>query len=83
MMKAPPPSLESYLQSIKGGARPPASSAPPPQGGGPNPAQQEMEKMRQLQQKKQELEHHLSMINNQIMKSQGALEILQNLGIRA
>ena len=71
-MKSAPPSLESYLQSIKGGANP-----------GPNPAQQEMEKMRQLQQKKMELEHHLSMLNNQIMKCQGALEILQNLGIRA
>jgi hypothetical protein len=42
-----------------------------------------MEKMRQLQQKKMELEHHLNMVNNQILKTQGALEILQNLGIRA
>ena len=83
-MKAPPPSLESYLQSIKGGAAsaPQNGPAPNPQQRGPNPVQQELEKMKQLQSKKQELEHHLSMINNQIMKCQGALEILQNLGIR-
>lgn len=83
-MKAPPPSLESYLQSIKGAGNAPNPSTaqnPNPQRG-PNPAQQELEKMKQLQSKKQELEHHLSMINNQIMKCQGALEILQNLGIR-
>lgn len=82
MMKAPPPSLESYLQSIKGSGPPGPGPTPGPSQSGPNPAQQELEKMKQLQHKKQEIEHHLSMINNQILKCQGALEILQNLGIR-
>lgn len=74
------------MQSIKGGAGGGPFGGPGGQfgGGAVNPAlqhvfQQESEKMRQMQQKKMELEHNLSMLNNQILKCQGALEILQNM----
>ena len=56
-MKPPPPSIESYMQSIKGGAGGGPFGGPGGQfgGGAVNPAlqhvfQQESEKMRQMQQ---------------------------------
>lgn len=84
MMKAPPPSLESYFQGLQGKNE----TSPPPliQNNAPqmqnNPANMEVLKLKQYQAKRNELQHQLVMIDNQIMKIQGALEVLGNLGIR-
>lgn len=77
MMKAPPPSLESYFQ----GLQVKNETSPPPQMQN-NPANIEVMKLKQYQAKRNELQHQLVMIDNQIMKIQGALEVLGNLGIR-
>lgn len=44
-------------------------------------AQNEVNKLRQLQAKRQELQQQLQSLEAQILKVQGALEVLQALGI--
>jgi hypothetical protein len=85
MMKPAPPSLESYMNSILKGNVPNSSSDSKSINLLTNPASgavlQEMNKLRQLQAKKQELQQQMSLIDSQILKTQGALEVLQSLGI--
>jgi hypothetical protein len=81
MMKAPPPSLESYMQAMlkgggAGGAAPLASNPAASMA-----AQTELNKLRQLQAKRTELTQQLQAVDSQIMKVQGALEVLQSLGL--
>ena len=81
MMKAPPPSLESYMQAMlksggAGGVAPLASNPAASMA-----AQTELNKLRQLQAKRTELTQQLQAVDSQIMKVQGALEVLQSLGL--
>lgn len=78
MMRAPPPSLESYMNSIlKPSDKPnPVTTIPTS-----NAFMSEMNKLKQLQAKKQELEQQMTLLNSQILKTQGALEVLQALGL--
>lgn len=80
-MRAPPPSLESYMNSILK----PNTNGTPTSINPLIPTSQafmsEMNKLKQLQAKKQELEQQMNLINSQILKTQGALEVLQALGI--
>ena len=80
MMKAPPPSIESYMQAmLKQGA---AASSPATPGAAmaSSAAQMEVNKLRQLQAKRTELQQQMQSIDAQILKVQGALEVLQTLG---
>ena len=79
MMKAPPPSIESYMQAmLKQGA----SSAPTPATSlAASAAQAEVNKLRQLQAKRGELQQQINTVDAQILKVQGALEVLQTLGV--
>jgi len=78
MMKAPPPSIESYMQAMMKG---PTPAAPPPAAAAA--AHNEVNKLRQLQAKRAELAQQLQAIDSQILKVQGALEVLQSLGLVA
>lgn len=83
MMRAPPPSLESYMNSIlkpnsnNNSSNPTINPLVPTS----QAFMSEMNKLKQLQAKKQELEQQMNLINSQILKTQGALEVLQALGI--
>lgn len=84
MMKPAPPSLESYMSSILKGNLPnkEATVAANPLSSPASAAvMQEMNKLRQLQAKKQELQQQMNLIDSQILKTQGALEVLQSLGM--
>lgn len=75
MMKAPPPSLESYMNAMLK----PSATAGSLQAGAA--MMNEMNKLRQLQAKKNELMQQMQQIDAQIFKVQGALEVLQSLGL--
>lgn len=86
MMRQPPPSLASYMQAIgSGGAKPDsqASAKPPEQ---PNRdaiqgmIQNEMQKFKMFQEKKASLQHELTMIEQNLLKIQGSLEVFQAMG---
>ena len=62
------PSMDGYMQSMK-----------PPQGGIAMLMQQEQNKLKQLSTKRSELQHQLAMIEQQILKIQGGMEVLQAL----
>ena len=62
-----PPSMDGYMQSMK------------PQGGIALLMQQEQNKLKQLGTKRSELQHQLAMIEQQILKIQGGMEVLQAL----
>jgi len=84
MMKAPPPSLESYMQAMMKATGGGTAAAPPSLASNPMAnmaAQTELNKLRQLQAKRTELTQHLQAVDAQIMKVQGALEVLQSLGL--
>lgn len=81
-MKAPPPSIESYMQAMMKQGAGPASAVPSMATSiATSAAQAEVNKLRQLQAKKQELQQQMQSIDAQILKVQGALEVLQTLGI--
>ena len=44
--------------------------------------QQEQSKLKQLVAKRSEIQHQLSMLEQQILKIQGGLEVLQSMGPR-
>ncbi len=70
-MRGPKPNMDAYMNAIQ-----------PTQGQGINVGQliqNEQTKLRQLQQKRVEFQQQLSMIEQHMMKSQGALEILQQM----
>lgn len=87
-MRQPPPSLASYMQAI-GGASP--LSSPSPMNSSPTPQpqnkeaiqgmiQNEMQKFKMLQEKKASLQHELTMIDQNLLKIQGSLEVFQAMG---
>ena len=67
------PPMDAYAQAMK-----PAMSAPPSTIA--MLLQQEQNKLKQLGAKRSELQHHLAMIEQQILKIQGGMEVLQTLG---
>jgi predicted ATP-grasp superfamily ATP-dependent carboligase len=60
----------------------PTPAAPPPPAAAAA-AHNEVNKLRQLQAKRAELAQQLQAIDSQILKVQGALEVLQSLGLVA
>ena len=83
-MRPPPPSLASYMEAI---SKKPED--PKPSGGlgpqQPNQAvqtmiQSEMQKYKMLQEKRAALQHELTMIEQNLLKVQGSLEVFQALG---
>jgi hypothetical protein len=84
MMKPAPPSLESYMSSIMKSNGTPSKDTPsinPLTHPATGAAFNEMNKLRQLQAKKQELQQQMNFLDAQILKTQGALEVLQSLGM--
>jgi hypothetical protein len=89
-MRQPPPSLASYMQAISNGGS--ASSQPPvePQPKAPentgnkealqNMIQNEMRKFKMFQEKKASLQHELTMVEQNLLKIQGSLEVFQAMG---
>ena len=80
MMKSPPQSLESYFNAIKDQSK--VVNTQQTMNPQQNPANLELMKLKQLQSKRAEFQHQISLIENQLMKVQGALEVLSNIGIR-
>lgn len=75
-MRAPPPSLASYMEAI---------AKKPEEGHAPNQGvqamiQSEMQKYKMLQEKRASLQHELTMIEQNLLKVQGSLEVFQAMG---
>lgn len=70
-MRPPPPPLQSYLGALQ--------QQQHPQGKQQAVIQGAVNKMKELQAKKAELQNALSQIELQIVKTQGALEVLQTM----
>lgn len=66
------PPMDAYTQAMKPVSAPPSAIA--------MLLQQEQNKLKQLGAKRSELQHHLAMIEQQILKIQGGMEVLQTLG---
>jgi len=93
MMRQPPPSLASYMQAINSsGASTTSSEASAPEPKGPdgsimgnkealqNMIQNEMRKFKMFQEKKSSLQHELTMVEQNLLKIQGSLEVFQAMG---
>jgi hypothetical protein len=78
MMRAPPPSLASYMEAIaKKPEQGPLDKAPLAL---KEMIQNEMQKYKMLQEKKASLHHELTMIDQNLLKVQGSLEVFQAMG---
>jgi len=90
-MRQPPPSLASYMQAISNGGST-SSPQPPvehqtkaPENTGNKEAlqhmiQNEMKKFKMFQEKKASLQHELTMVEQNLLKIQGSLEVFQAMG---
>ena len=92
-MRQPPPSLASYMQAINSGNTLASDSTPQeqpktnvPENTGNNKEalqvmiQNEMRKFKMFQEKKASLQHELTMVEQNLLKIQGSLEVFQAMG---
>ena len=84
MMKPPALGLDEYMKALMGGGGGPATSPPAAPAAPQQPSQQHMQvmqqetmRLQQMMQKKQELATQMNIIDQQILKQQGALEMLK------
>lgn len=76
-MRPPPPSLASYMEAI---SKKPEESPSQPSQAVQGMIQSEMQKYKMLQEKRAALQHELTMIEQNLLKVQGSLEVFQALG---
>jgi len=86
-MRQPPPSLASYMQAINSGSSSTLATNPPVETkvtankeGLQNMIQNEMRKFKMFQEKKASLQHELTMVEQNLLKIQGSLEVFQAMG---
>lgn len=86
-MRQPPPSLASYMQAINNGSSSTLATNPPVETkvtankeGLQNMIQNEMRKFKMFQEKKASLQHELTMVEQNLLKIQGSLEVFQAMG---
>jgi len=86
-MRQPPPSLASYMQAINNGSSSTLATNPPVdtentanKEGLQNMIQNEMRKFKMFQEKKASLQHELTMVEQNLLKIQGSLEVFQAMG---
>lgn len=75
-----PPSLASYMEGIGQKSVDKSKPAQPPQNMQAM-IQGEMQKFKMLQEKKAALQHELTMIDQNLLKIQGSLEVFQAMGL--
>ena len=76
-MRPPSAGIEEYLKALN---KKPEGQAPPSVPPLHQALQSEMQRVQQLQMQKAQLQQQLQMIDSQLLKAQGGIEVLRRMG---